>query len=183
MLTLAHNKQSKNDGFNPHNSFRLTVLLLSILTFISVVASCFFNFPVSSPKLYLLALMLFPMSHLFNTYNSILQVRIAKGLTTKEIHRLTYIINRRTDSLFKIMLLYLGIICLIATLSVTNVIDPLLTLMLSITIIVVSLVDTALAWTAIKEIRDVECKLHIRVNRDEARAKIKKQANSASEED
>lgn len=177
MSILVSQKQPYQSTFSPNNSVRMTVLLLVITFGAAVAVSSIFNIQINAPSYVLLGLMLFPMSHLFNTYNSILQVRTLDGLNNNEIRRLNHTIAHRANNILKVMLIYLVVICSLAVVGVTGVVSSFQALLLSVGVIVSSFIDTTLAWKTIQEIRDFEQTLILRMNSEKAKNDIIKQAN------
>lgn len=184
MSILAHKAkyhvQTSNNDLVLHNSVKLTLLMLVVFFAISIGLSiCLPIVQGSKSVLALLSLMLFSMTHLFNTYNNILQVRMIAGLTSSEQRRLSSTVKKRTSDIFKLMLIYLTCTCLITALSLLDVINFNLSIFFAISIIIASMVDSALAWRAVKEVKDVEFQIQMRLNKDKAYEKVKENAEKA----
>lgn len=161
------------------NSVKLTLSMLIFFSMLGLFAIFIFdlNKCISGSFYYLLGLMLFPMSHFFNTYKTLLEVRTFEGLKNSEIKRLNSTVSLRSNSIIKVMIIYLVCICAIAILGATNVLSAAQTLVFSIAIIISSLIDTVIAWKAIQEIRDFEQTVILRKNRQKALDEIVKRSN------
>tara|TARA_R110000850_G_C9965690_1_gene464820 strand:+ start:1802 stop:2341 length:540 start_codon:yes stop_codon:yes gene_type:complete len=177
MLISVNSKNKDIKEFKINNSPKLTVLALSVLSLASLIIAMKVNVSFDAPTYFLLTVMLFPMSHLFNSYNAILQVRAIEGLKPSEIKRLNHTIQVRSNSIVKIMMIYISVISMVVTLGVTGFLSSTQSLFLSLSIIISSLFDTKFAWDTLAEIRDFEQKLLLRLKRKSAHEDIMKEAN------
>ena len=177
MLISVNSKNKDLKEFKINNSPKLTVLALSVLALASLIIAMTVNVNFDAPTYFLLAVMLFPMSHLFNSYNAILQVRAIEGLKPSEIKRLNHTVQVRSNNIVKIMMIYISVISMVVTLGVTGFLSPTQSLFLSLSIITSSLFDTKLAWDTLAEIRNLEQQLLLRLKKTSAHAEIMKEAN------
>ncbi len=177
MLISVNSRNKGSEEFKITNSPKLTVLALSVLSFMSLIVAMKVNVSFDAPTYFLLTVMLFPMSHLFNSYNSILQVRALEGLKPSEIRRMNLTVKVRSNNIVKIMMIYISVISIVVTLGVTELLSSTQSLFLSLSIIVSSLFDTKFAWDTLAEIRDIEQKLLLRLKRKSAHEEIMKESN------
>lgn len=177
MLILVNKIPTGSKNSSISNSPKLTLLMLSVLTLISIIFGLKVDITSNAPTYFLLGVMLFPMSHLFNSYNAILQVRTIEGLKTSEIKRLNHTIQVRSKNIVKVMMVYVAFISITAVFGVTGAITQPQSLLISLSIIFSALVDTKFAWDTLAEIRDLEQKLLLRQRRIDAHAKMLEQSN------
>lgn len=100
-----------------------------------------------------------------------------EGLKPSEIKRLNHTVQVRSNSIVKIMMIYISVISMVVTLGVTGFLSSTQSLFLSLSIITSSLFDTKFAWDTLAEIRDFEQKLLLRLKRKSAHEDIMKEAN------
>lgn len=177
MLISVNSKNKDLKEFKINNSPKLTVLVLSVLSLASLIIAMKVNVSFDAPVYFLLAVMLFPMSHLFSSYDAILKVRAIDGLKSNEIKRLNHTVQTRSNSIVKIMMIYIAVISMVVTLGVTGLLSATQSLFLSLSIIASSLFDTKLAWNTLAEIRDFEQQVLLRHKKASAHADVLKEAN------